>query len=39
MSAGEYHGITIDRAAKIIDALGAKLQLRFELERKEPVGA
>jgi hypothetical protein len=35
----EYHGITIDRAAKIIDALGAKLQLRFELERKEPVGA
>jgi DNA-binding XRE family transcriptional regulator len=35
----EYHGITLDRAAKILDALGAKVRMSFEIEPQEVAAA
>jgi hypothetical protein len=32
----EYHGITVDRARKVLDALGVRLVTRVEVE---PMGA
>ena len=31
----EYHGITLERAARILDALGAEVRSRVELSEKE----
>ncbi|WP_309890205.1 helix-turn-helix transcriptional regulator [Archangium sp.] len=31
----EYHGITVDRAQRVIEALNASLEIRFSLEKRE----
>lgn len=33
----EYHGITLDRAARILEALGAEVTSRVQLSKKERV--
>jgi plasmid maintenance system antidote protein VapI len=34
----EYHGITVDRAQRVIEALNASLEIRFSLEKREYCG-
>jgi DNA-binding XRE family transcriptional regulator len=31
----EYHGITLDRAAKVLEACGVKVRLKFDIEADE----
>jgi predicted transcriptional regulator len=33
----EYHGITLERAAKVLEALGVKVRLEFDVESAEPI--
>jgi DNA-binding XRE family transcriptional regulator len=35
----EYHGITLERAAKVLDVLGIKIHIRVDLPESEPVVA
>ena len=35
----EYHGITLDRAAKILETLGVGVQVKFAVQDDEPVVA
>jgi DNA-binding XRE family transcriptional regulator len=35
----EYHGITLDRAARILDALGAELRSTVVVREREPIDA
>lgn len=34
----EYHGITVDRARRVLDALGARLVTRVQLDRSSAPG-
>lgn len=34
----EYHGITVDRARRVLDALGARLVTRVQLDRPNVPG-
>ena len=34
----EYHGITVDRAQRVIDALNASLEIKFSLEKRGYCG-
>ena len=34
----EYHGITVDRARRVLDALGARLVTRVQLDRSNAPG-
>lgn len=33
----EYHGITLERAAKILEALGVKIHVTFDIQNDEPA--
>ena len=33
----EYHGITLERVAKILEALGIKIRMKFEIEEAVEV--
>ncbi len=33
----EYHGITLERAAKVMEAIGVKIRVNFEIEASEPA--
>jgi predicted transcriptional regulator len=35
----EYHGMTVDRAAKVLEALGVKIRLTCEMEMEETCAA
>jgi len=37
-SENEYHGITVDRAQRMLDALGVRLVTRVEVEPLEVTG-